>query len=879
MFKKNSKDILVVMGIILISIFSFLFYNLAFALEPGSSDAIAVRVLPNPNHYGINKWYQSQGIKGSPQALIVDGFEAVRNGRSVYVAATNISDVDSSNMLSVNDLLYTNIFIISYNQEVKDDTIDILGQLISNWKFNTNITLPGRCFKNLSSICTYNKECPIDDYCQSSKAVIIRDTKRLADLADMNSALATYKNSHNGLCPKLLSGSYLAGKSISTWRSWQETLGKDLGIILPIDPINKLGRCHINTTENAKYDPITCWNQVDQEYSVSINPSFNLPIGSSAYSYAVSADDKSCSFYAPTETNLNCSSDSSCLITKNLFDPLNGYCGDGLVQTDLGEQCDDKNTNNDDNCTDNCRWSIKTIAQIPFSGGGNADALVYDINSQATSIDNANGTYLKLDKMLDTPYIWFADTNNNLVSQVRTFVKCYPYGSESHPDDKWNIDPSSQGKTGYICPKKVPDGWDYSFANHQHPGEIIKDFSIAGYPSRTAVNVETNEVWIGARSGAIWGTPGQVQKLQMDVNGDYSVAATIPDTQFAGRVRGLSIQKDGDIWIADCTSDPRTASIKRFSASNLALNKTIGADGSFVCPYGLAIDSEDNIWMNDNGGGGMKKINTITGQIYTYTDAIIYGITVDTNDNAWGGGYYEGYGIKKIPFGQNSGASTHFTNFTDSQTNMTGVTLDKDGNIWSGGYTPYYETYKFNQAGVLQPGFPVSSGGVNPHGIFGTSDGLVWQSHISSNIVRVFNSGGGIVADFKGGNVASGIYTYSDGTGLNRAMVMRSGIWVSTPTDSGFNNQHWGQVYWQENVQSTKQNIEVYARADNEIGNLKNKAWIRVYAVDSPLNVGATWNALSYTDSSKVGRFMQFKILLRSSERGVTPVVWDLKIK
>lgn len=29
-------------------------------------------------------------------------------------------------------------------------------------------------------------------------------------------------------------------------------------------------------------------------------------------------------------------------------------CGDGIVQTSLGEQCDDGNTNNLDDCTNNC---------------------------------------------------------------------------------------------------------------------------------------------------------------------------------------------------------------------------------------------------------------------------------------------------------------------------------------------------------------------------------------------------------------------------------------------------------------------------------------------------------------------------------------------
>lgn len=876
---KNHKYFFVALGLGILLILFSTTLNFTFAQTEGESDAIAVRIMPNPNHYSVTSWYEKQGFIGAPQALIVDGYNAIRNGRSVYISASNVLDVDGNNMLSENDVLYTNIYLISYNQDVKNNIVDIFGQLLKNWKFNTSITQPGRCKNNPSTVCHFDDECSDGDYCRGSRAVIIRDVQRLVDLADLNLALEKYQEAHSGLCPKLSAGTYLPHISISTWPSWQKTLANVLGIPLPVDPINKLGPCRDSEEENKLYNEITCWDEIGRDFSVPRDPFFNLPAESLAYSYVASADGQSCSFYAPTEAGLDCGDNGACIVRNTLFDATNGYCGDRSVQIDLREQCDDGNFNEDDACSNKCTWTIKQLDPVTFSGGGTADALVYDDNELPGSISNTNGTFLKLDKMLDTPYAWFADTNNNLISQVRTYVKCYPYGDENHPDDNRNLDPSSGGKTGYICPKKLPDGWDYSFDNHQHPGQIIEDFTIVGKPSRTAVNVETNEVWIAARSGAVWGTPGKVEKLQMHVNGDYFVVAEIPNSAFKGLVRGLTIQRNGDIWAADCTGNTNTASIMRFSSSDLSLNKTIGSDRSFGCPYGLAIDSEDSIWMNDMGYGGMKKINPETGQISTYSNAQIYGIALDLEDNAWGGGYNGGYGIKKIPYGQASGPVVHFKNFTNWNTYMTGVTLDKDGNIWSGGYYPQFKTYKFNVEGELQSGFPVVSGGTHPHGIFGTSDGYVWQSHISSNIVRVFNANGGVVADFKGGNIASGIYTYSDATGLNRAMIMRSGFWVSNPIDSGFADQHWGTIFWEENLDSTKQTIEVYARADNQEENLKNRPWLRVYREGDPGNKGNTWNSLSKFDPNRAGRYVQFKVLLRSTERGVTPVLWNLQIQ
>ena len=93
-----------------------------------ASDAIAVRIIPNPNHYSISRWYESQGFSGAPQELTVDGYEAVRDGRTVYVNATNVEGKN----------IYTNVYLISYNQTTTNKTVDILGQIISHWKFNSN---------------------------------------------------------------------------------------------------------------------------------------------------------------------------------------------------------------------------------------------------------------------------------------------------------------------------------------------------------------------------------------------------------------------------------------------------------------------------------------------------------------------------------------------------------------------------------------------------------------------------------------------------------------------------------------------------------------------------------------------------------------------
>lgn len=252
---KISSAFIILAGIFCFFVFGFLQETkyspaLASLSDITSPDAIAVRIIPNPDHYGISRWYKEQGFKGSPQAITVDGYEALRDGRTVYINAAN---VEGGN-------LYLNIYFISYNQEAESATESILEQIIAHFKFNVGI-------ENFEQ-----------------KSAITRDTKRLSDLADIKIAVENYKRIH-GYYPKLEAGSYLSNKTVSTWPSWQQTLAKELETSLPDDPINKLGVC-------PGYDPNTCWSETKKAFAdpTPANSEFNLPSGSKAFVYSALAD-------------------------------------------------------------------------------------------------------------------------------------------------------------------------------------------------------------------------------------------------------------------------------------------------------------------------------------------------------------------------------------------------------------------------------------------------------------------------------------------------------------------------------------------------------------------------------------------------------------
>ena len=268
-----------------------------------SPDAIAIRVMPNTEHLSPLSWYNGNvNIKGAPQSLIVDGYEAVRDGRTVYVSAANLSDETD------NATIYTNIYIISYNQEAETATQDIFGQILNYWQFNTELidrtgsgvcrpssqqscdgTTPcsGQfadyaCENNICvKHCLLSSDCPNNQYCSSRKAQLIRDVKRMADLRQARLALNAYRDK-NKKFPNLPSGSYLPDKTISVWPSWNETLGKKLGYSLPLDPVNRLGAC-------PGFDPITCWDENTKKFATNLKNPTVFPPGSLAFFYEYNA--------------------------------------------------------------------------------------------------------------------------------------------------------------------------------------------------------------------------------------------------------------------------------------------------------------------------------------------------------------------------------------------------------------------------------------------------------------------------------------------------------------------------------------------------------------------------------------------------------------
>ncbi len=256
-----------------------------FEVNDGSGDAIGYRVVTNSDYLSPLAWYTAQGFSGSPSVTTADGFQAVKDGRTTYIAAVNQSGAT----------LYPNIYVISYNEGASDSTIAIYDQLLANLSFATNVSDVALCSDGsayTTETCTADADCATGETCANNKIKLTRDVKRLADLRTISSEVSTYSSTYaTSDVPTLGSGTFVRGLGASVWGSWTDLLGGALAnSSLVADPLNAFLGC--GTAPLASYDSATCVNQANGQYI--------CPAGSHVYHYKA-AGSASYTLYADLE--------------------------------------------------------------------------------------------------------------------------------------------------------------------------------------------------------------------------------------------------------------------------------------------------------------------------------------------------------------------------------------------------------------------------------------------------------------------------------------------------------------------------------------------------------------------------------------------------
>jgi hypothetical protein len=380
-----------VLFLIIFALISVVFFGQK-SLAQTQNDAIGIRVIPNPNHYSVYRWYESQGYSGSPQVLTVDGYEALRDGRTVYVNAAHI--VPESKQI------YTNIYLISYNQDPNEKTVDILGQIISHWQFNDNLETEeaycsisaikcssdvecpsgqtcsldeGVCEMDELKACEVDADCPTNFFCDSVKAKIIRDLNRVGKMEELREALSNYRD-NNGRYPLLSSGTYLPGVSTSLWPSWQESFLSSLQTQNTfLDPINRFGYC-------PGYDNKTCWDKDAQKFVYS-KEGLTLKLPDSSYALVYTTND------AGSEYNL-----CAVMESRDNSDPRLGY-----------------SLNPNDPTGSNC---VTATGIVAGGSAGNETPQITDLVLSGIAGQEFNGFVRATDKE-DDPLFWRLETGGN----------------------------------------------------------------------------------------------------------------------------------------------------------------------------------------------------------------------------------------------------------------------------------------------------------------------------------------------------------------------------------------------------------------------------------------------------------------------------------
>ncbi|MFA5020476.1 MAG: hypothetical protein WC517_00195 [Patescibacteria group bacterium] len=357
----------------------FLFSGSAAGIAT-SSNTIGLRIYNNNNHYSPTLWYQSRfnpASQSNLSKLSVDGYSASREGRTTYINAADFKDGQ--------DKVYSDIFILSYDQNAGEAVKNIYDQLLANWFFNAgSLSVGGLEYYEALGFCSEGSQADQDNrcfsdvdclkrgagYCKSEKAKITRDTQRLADVQDIYKELAGYygrlrcSNDFNRVCrsnadcygggacgnfyPNLRAGTYLTGKTFSVWPSWQDNLGKDLGTALPVDPINKLWAWYGKSVDCSNpYNPVTCWDQTGKKMES------NLDWNSAVYAYYGTKAGTSTKIYIKGEKDSTGSiwhEDWVSLATWG-YNPFSGYvvggfhsivsdsCGNNVCDNSAGETC------------------------------------------------------------------------------------------------------------------------------------------------------------------------------------------------------------------------------------------------------------------------------------------------------------------------------------------------------------------------------------------------------------------------------------------------------------------------------------------------------------------------------------------------------------
>ncbi len=209
-----------------------------------TGDSIGVRILGSSalpfgayaQDLSPKRWYERTfGKPSTGTTFEVDGYPALREGRTVYVTADYVLPDGRS---------YPAVYVFSYNDNANSATKQIFEQIIKNIHFNDGQT---------PTVLTQLRQ----------------DVKRFHAMLEVVYGIAAYYRA-NEKNPALDTGTYLKNLTMTAWPSWQQTLGTALRITMPADPQGLWDPAATPRQLPAicaaadGFNQTTCWDEVDK---------------------------------------------------------------------------------------------------------------------------------------------------------------------------------------------------------------------------------------------------------------------------------------------------------------------------------------------------------------------------------------------------------------------------------------------------------------------------------------------------------------------------------------------------------------------------------------------------------------------------------------
>jgi streptogramin lyase len=342
--------------------------------------------------------------------------------------------------------------------------------------------------------------------------------------------------------------------------------------------------------------------------------------------------------------------------------------------------------------------------------------------------------------------------------------------------------------------------------------------------------------------------------------------------------RSIAIDSDQNLWLAGYDSS-KLYKLSGKTGENLLKDPIdLNADGRAEASiYGLAVGPGGFIYTSDVSGRMLRKIDpkASTGKYVVSQvdpDVPTYGMAVDRKGIVWLGRWIENDtadkgGVLRVDFTTGTYEKVSVRSSEDCQGYTRGVAVDGRGDIWAACY---------RNGNLLHFKRDPSTGIVSFHTSYKTPAGtlgvtidnhqLPWTSNHDSDTVTRVNPLTGTVESSSAGGMP---YSYWDMSGYQyRNSTVRQGEW-SVTYDSGKPGTAWGTVHWNREPEGSipeGTSIVVSGQAADDLGTLLSQP---IFPIT---------RARSFTADGVTGRYLRLRVVLRTKDLLVSPVLSDLSI-